>query len=119
MISASRVTIMSFTLEILMTFFFVTLALISHSLSLSQLMGMQTVCTHICMFLPVAPLLFITFLLETNRIPFDLCEAESELIAGYTTEYGGFFFVLFYLGEYFHLLSFCTFFNIALFGGFV
>ena len=42
------------------------------------------------------PIIIITFLIETSRIPFDLGEAESELIAGHTTELGGFFFALFY-----------------------
>ena len=48
----------------------------------------------------------ITFLLEVNRAPFDLAEAESELITGYSTELGGFHFGLYYLGEYFHLFFF-------------
>jgi NADH-quinone oxidoreductase subunit H len=56
------------------------------------------------------------FLLETNRIPFDVVEAESELIAGYTTEYGGFFFVLFYLSEYFHLYCAATVYCTLFFG---
>ena len=48
-------------------------------------------------------LVTITFLLEINRAPFDLSEAESELVAGYTTEMSGYLFGLYYLGEYFHL----------------
>ncbi len=52
------------------------------------------------------PVIIITFLIETSRIPFDLGEAESELIAGHTTELGGFFFAFFYLGEYFHFFFF-------------
>jgi NADH-quinone oxidoreductase subunit H len=65
----------------------------------------------------VLPVLLITFFLETGRIPFDLGEAESELVAGHTTEMGGFFFALFYLGEYFHLFCFSLTFIILLFGG--
>jgi NADH-quinone oxidoreductase subunit H len=56
-------------------------------------------------------------LLEVNRAPFDLAEAESELIAGYTTELGGFLFGLYYLGEYFHLFFFSLFVSIVFFGG--
>jgi NADH-quinone oxidoreductase subunit H len=54
-------------------------------------------------------LIIIAFLLETNRAPFDLAEAESELVSGYTVEYGGFYFALYYLGEYFHLFFFSMF----------
>jgi NADH-quinone oxidoreductase subunit H len=56
-------------------------------------------------------------LLETNRAPFDLAEAESELVTGYSVEYGGFYFALFYLGEYFHLFFFSLFISVLLFGG--
>lgn len=56
-------------------------------------------------------------MLETGRIPFDLAEAESELIAGHTVEMGGFFFALFYLGEYFHLFCFAGVYALILFGG--
>lgn len=51
-------------------------------------------------------IIIITFLLEVNRAPFDLSEAESELVSGYMTEYGGFFFGVYYLGEYLHLYFF-------------
>jgi len=51
-------------------------------------------------------LIIISFLLEVNRAPFDLAEAETELVAGYTTEMSGFLFGLYYLGEYFHLFFF-------------
>jgi len=56
--------------------------------------------------LNVFGLIIISFLLEVNRAPFDLAEAETELVAGYTTEMSGFLFGLYYLGEYFHLFFF-------------
>lgn len=59
----------------------------------------------------------IIFLIETSRSPFDLLEAESELIAGYSSEYGGFCFALYYLGEYFHLFFFSFIISISLLGG--
>lgn len=67
-------------------------------------------------FLPLLPVVLAMFFVETGRIPFDLAEAESELVAGYTTEYGGFFFALFYLGEYFHLYCFAAVYCTCLFG---
>lgn len=115
-LSSSRVVIMSFILEILLNFFFIILALASNNLSLVMLGSLNSNLGHFLLMIPALPIVILTLLLEVNRIPFDLAEAESELIAGYTTEYGGFFFVLFYLGEYFHLFCSSTFFVTAIFG---
>jgi NADH-quinone oxidoreductase subunit H len=68
-------------------------------------------------FFGVLGLIIIAFLLETNRAPFDLAEAESELVSGYNVEYGGFFFALYYLGEYFHLFFFSMVLSLLVFGG--
>jgi len=65
----------------------------------------------------VIGLIAITFLLEVNRTPFDLSEAESELVAGYTTEYGGFLFGVYYLGEYLHLFFFSLLISSLILGG--
>ena len=62
-------------------------------------------------------LIIISFLLEVNRAPFDLAEAESELVSGYTTEMSGFLFGLYYLGEYFHLFFFAMTLTLLFFGG--
>lgn len=74
--------------------------LVANSLSLVDIVRAQS---HLW-FIVTQPVAFALFLIaglaETNRAPFDLPEAEQELIAGYQTEYGGFKFAMFYLGEY-------------------
>ena len=65
-----------------------------------------------------ALILFITFLAESNRIPFDLPEAEGELVAGYHTEYGGIKLILFYIGEYAHIMVASALMVILYFGGY-
>jgi NADH-quinone oxidoreductase subunit H len=65
-----------------------------------------------------AVLLFTAFFAETNRLPFDLPEAEGELVAGYHTEYGGFKMNMFYIGEYGHMLVASALMATFFFGGY-
>jgi len=67
--------------------------------------------------LPVMVLFFISALAETNRPPFDLPEAESELVAGYQVEYSSTPYLLFMIGEYMNILLMCALLSILFFGG--
>ena len=60
---------------------------------------------------------FVSGLAETNRLPFDLPEAESELVAGYQTEYSGMMYAMFWLGEYANILLLCALGSILFLGG--
>jgi NADH-quinone oxidoreductase subunit H len=66
---------------------------------------------------PIWVMFFISCLAETQRVPFDLTEAESELVAGYQTEYSSMSFALFWLGEYANILLMCTLNALLFFGG--
>lgn len=65
-----------------------------------------------------ALIFFVTLIAECNRVPFDLPEAEAELVAGYHTEYGGIKLILFYIGEYSHMMVSSALMVIFYFGGF-
>ncbi len=67
---------------------------------------------------PLACLIFfVSSLAESNRLPFDLSECEQELVGGYHTEYGGLRLVLFFVGEYTHIITISFLTAILFFGG--
>jgi len=68
-------------------------------------------------FFPLIIAFFITILAETNRTPFDLPEAEAELVAGFNVEYSSTLFALFFLGEYSSILLMSILMVILFFGG--
>jgi NADH-quinone oxidoreductase subunit H len=117
-LASNRIIIISFNLEIFLNFLFIFLITLFESFSFYQISSLQSFTLNgFFMCLPIMPLMVVTFLIETGRIPFDLGEAESELVAGHTTELGGFFFALFYLGEYFHLYCFSITYTLIFFNG--
>jgi len=68
---------------------------------------------------PMAVVFFISALAETGRAPFDLTEAESELVAGYQTEYSSMAFALYWLGEYANVILMCTLNAVLFWGGYL
>jgi NADH-quinone oxidoreductase subunit H len=96
-------------------------ALLSGTLNLEQILAKQAdagIWGWYLWYQPLACLIFFTSALaESNRLPFDLSECEQELVGGYHTEYGGFRFVLFFLGEYAHVVTISFLTIILFFGG--
>jgi NADH-quinone oxidoreductase subunit H len=95
--------------------------LMSHTLNLEQILAKQAadgIMGWNVWFQPLACLIFyVSSLAESNRLPFDLSECEQELVGGYHTEYGGMRMVLFFIGEYTHLITISFLTAILFFGG--
>ena len=87
------------------------------SLNLSDIVLAQQNLWFIIPLFPMFVIFFISALAETNRPPFDLPEAESELVAGYQTEYSGMMCAMFWLGEYANILLMCAMGSILFLGG--
>jgi len=103
--------------EVSMGFVILTVLLCVGSLNLSDIVKAQQ---HIWFAIPLFPMFivfFISALAETNRPPFDLPEAEAELVAGYQVEYSSMAFALFWLGEYSNILLMCALTTILFLGG--
>lgn len=117
MLAAVRNGIGMLNLEIFLGLLILNVVFVNESFSFLPVVVYQENYWLIFYFFGLIGLITITFLLETNRAPFDLAEAESELVAGYSTEYGGFFFGLYYLGEYMHLFFFSMVVSTVFLGG--
>ena len=87
------------------------------SLNLSDIVKAQENLWFIIPLFPMFIIFFISALAETNRPPFDLPEAEAELVAGYQTEYSGMMYAMFWLGEYANILLMCSLGSILFLGG--
>jgi NADH-quinone oxidoreductase subunit H len=94
-----------------------TVVLPVRSLNLSDLVERQTYTWNRLPFAPILILFFICCLAETNRAPFDLPEAEAELVAGYNVEYSSLGFALFFLGEYRNMIRMSTICAVLFLGG--
>lgn len=82
----------------------ITVLLFTGSLNLSNIVLAQSAVWYCIPLMPLFLMFFISILAETNRSPFDLPEAEAELVAGYNVEYSSMGFALFFLGEYSNMI---------------
>ena len=87
------------------------------SLNLNDIVLAQENIWFVIPLFPMFVIFFISALAETNRPPFDLPEAEAELVAGYQTEYSGMMYAMFWLGEYANILLMCAMGSILFLGG--
>ena len=87
------------------------------SLSLSEIVMVQEKIPFIFPLFPAAIMFFVSVLAETNRVPFDLTEGESELVSGFNVEYSSMSFALFFLAEYCHIILMSTFGVLVFLGG--
>ena len=87
------------------------------SLNLNDIVLAQKNLWFVVPLFPMFVIFFISALAETNRPPFDLPEAEAELVAGYQTEYSGMMYAMFWLGEYANILLMCALGSILFLGG--
>ena len=106
--------------EIAMGFALVGLLMVSGSLNLVNIVNGQTGGLHQWYIWPLFPLFlvyFISGIAETNRLPFDVAEGESEIVAGYQVEYSGLSFMIFFLAEYANIILISTLAVIMFLGG--
>lgn len=106
--------------EVSIGFVLVTVLVWAGSLNLSEIVSAQAGGFwnwYVWPFFPMFVIFFISALAETNRPPFDLPEAEAELVAGYQVEYSSMAFGLFWLGEYSNILLMCALTSVIFFGG--
>ena len=122
--SAMRAAAQMISYEVSIGFIIISVVLFAGSFNLqdiiigqkSHLLGINAYGINPLLF-PMAVMFLISSLAETARTPFDLTEAESELVAGYQTEYSSMAFALFWLGEYANVILMCTLNAILFWGG--
>jgi NADH-quinone oxidoreductase subunit H len=103
--------------EVSMGFVIITVLLVTGSLNLSDIVHAQKNLWFVIPLFPMAVIFFVSTLAETNRHPFDLPEAEAELVSGYNVEYSAMTFALFFLGEYANMILMSGMTTILFLGG--
>ncbi|MBT7818080.1 MAG: NADH-quinone oxidoreductase subunit NuoH [Chloroflexi bacterium] len=119
MMGGIRSTAQMISYELALGLSFVPPILLAGSLSMSEIIQGQQSSAWYIVYAPLAAIVcFIALLAEVNRAPFDMVEAEQELVAGYVTEYSGMKFALFFMGEYIKMAAVSAIFATMFLGGF-
>lgn len=116
-LGALRSTAQMVSYEVSIGFIVIVLIFCAGSFDLERIIIAQKQVWYVIPFFPLFLMFFISALAETNRHPFDLPEAEAELVSGYNVEYSAMGFALFSLGEYANMLLMCSINSILFFGG--
>ncbi|MBO6520739.1 MAG: NADH-quinone oxidoreductase subunit NuoH [Rhodospirillales bacterium] len=103
--------------EVSMGLIIITVLMCAGSLNLSDIVEAQRGLWYVIPLFPMAVIFFVSTLAETNRHPFDLPEAEAELVAGYNVEYSAMTFALFFLGEYANMILMSAMTSVLFLGG--
>ena len=116
-LGAIRSTAQMVSYEVSIGVIIINVLLCVGSLNLNDIVIAQEKIWFVIPLFPMFVIFFISALAETNRPPFDLPEAEAELVAGYQTEYSGMMYAMFWLGEYANILLMCAMGAILFLGG--
>jgi NADH:ubiquinone oxidoreductase subunit H len=114
-----RSTAQMVSYEVIMGLILLTVILLVGSFNFTNIVNSQLSVWYIIPLLPIALMFLIAIVAETNRAPFDLPEAESELVAGFFTEHSSVPFVLFFLGEYASIILMSSLYSILFLGGYL
>ena len=113
-----RSTAQLISYELILSSALLLIVLATGTLNLSVIIEMQKIIWFAVPLLPLFAIFFIASVAETNRAPFDLAEAESELVSGFMTEHAAGIFVFFFLAEYASIILMCILISIVLLGGY-
>jgi len=116
LLGSLRSTAQMISYEIAFSLIVLSILFLSNSPSLTEVAYLQSAVPYIVPLWPVALLAFISALAETNRAPFDLPEAESELVAGFMTEHSAISFTFLFLAEYTNIMAISTILAIVFLG---
>lgn len=118
-ISTIRSTAQVISYELVFGIILILIMFVGNSFNFINIIYNQIYVYNIFILIPVYILFWISVLAESGRTPFDLIEAESELVAGYMTEHSSVIFVFFFLSEYSSIVFFSTIISILFYGGFI